>query len=207
MSNDFNLVAPLYDRIGDLVYGGNILASQEEFLSELPEEGFALFIGGGSGQTLRKLIRKKPKLKIYYLDASSRMMEISKKLIPLKDQERIEFKIGTESSIPPNYHFDCILTFYFLDLFREDKKEKIFEKLHQHLKKGGLWLQADFLPSKGLIATIREKLMFLFFKLFSHIEANGIHADQKLFAERSYKELKRRNFHKNQIYSSVYQKT
>ncbi len=206
MSNNFNLVAPLYDRLGDLVYGGDLQASQAEYLSELPEEGLVLFIGGGSGQTLRKLIRIKPKLRIYYLDASSRMMEISKKLIPTPEQERIEFKIGTENEIPPHYKFDGVITFYFLDLFREDKKEKIFEKIHQHLKSGGVWLHADFLPAKRLLAIIKEKLMFLFFKIFSHIEANRIHEDQKLFRDRNYSELKRKFYHKKQIYSAVYQK-
>ena len=207
MSNNFNLVAPLYDRLGDLVYGGDIQASQDEYLHLLPEEGFLLFIGGGSGQTLRKIIKIKPRLKVYYLDASSRMMEICKKLIPTKDQERIEFKIGTENEIPPHYHFDAVITFYFLDLFREDRKERIFEKIHKHLKQDGIWLQADFLPAKGLISLIREKIMFLFFKLFSRIEANGIEEDQKLFKDKNYKQLQKRLFHKKQIYSAVFQKT
>lgn len=206
MSNNFNLVAPLYDRLGDLVYGGELLASQEAFLGELPNEGKVLFIGGGSGQTLRRLIKVKPSLHIYYLDASSRMMEISKKLIPQKDQERIEFKIGTENEIPPHYKFDGVITFFFLDLFREDRKNRIFDKIHNHLKSSGIWLQADFLPARGFIAMLREKIMFLFFKIFSHIEANRIHEDQRLFRERSYKELNRKFFYKKQIYSAVYKK-
>lgn len=206
MTNNFNLVAPLYDRLADLVYGGELQAAQEAFLTELPDIGKVLFIGGGSGQTLRKLIRLKPQLEIYYLEASTRMMEISKRVISHEDQKRIEFKVGTENEIPPHYKFEGVITFFFLDLFREDRKERIFNKLNNHLKEKAIWLQADFLPARGFVASVRERLMFLFFKIFSHIEANRIHEDQKLFRATGFQVIQRMYFFKKQIYSAVYQK-
>lgn len=206
MSNNFNLVAPLYDRLADLVYGGDIQAAQDRFIEYLPEEGKVLFIGGGSGQTLLKILKQKPQLSIHYLEASSRMMEISKKLISKKDAERVEFMVGTEESLMPQQQFDGIITFFFLDLFGEEKKSKIFKKLDKHLKKKVIWLHADFLPAKDFLSRSREKIMMLFFKIFSSIEANNINNDMRLFRRNGYQIAQHQFFHKKQIYSAVYRR-
>jgi hypothetical protein len=134
------------------------------------------------------------------------MMEISKRIIPHEDQERIEFKVGTENEIPPHFKFEGVITFFFLDLFREDRKARIFNKLNSHLKDKAIWLHADFLPARGFVASVRERLMFLFFKIFSHIESNRIHEDQKLFRDSDFQVVHRMSFFKKQIYSAVYQK-
>jgi len=205
-TNDFNAVASIYDTLAKMVFDNSILDAQMEYINRLPNDGRALFIGGGSGKILPTIWEKRPQLQIDYIDASQKMINQAEKRLKKHPNARINFISGTENDIENEAQYDGIITFFFLDLFPEHKKFKIAQKLNAHLKKEGLWLHADFKEADNAFQRIREKSMFLFFKLLSNIEADRITNDLLIFERLNLDKEKERLFQRGGIYSAIFRK-
>lgn len=203
--NDFNSIAGFYNPLSKLVYGNRLIRAQQYFIGRLPTEGKVLLIGGGSGEILPSIWRRKPRLKIHFIDASQKMLKLAKKHLWQYPSARTNFICGTEEDIDPDARYDAILTFFFLDLFQKDRKLQVAEKLKFHLKSAGVWLHADFKPGESGISKLREKLMFKFFKAVSRIEADEIIDDRELFENLGMKLLDSREFGRG-VYATVHQR-
>tara|TARA_R100001015_G_C4596848_1_gene152023 strand:- start:334 stop:975 length:642 start_codon:yes stop_codon:yes gene_type:complete len=203
-TNDFNSVAGMYDSIANVVFKKSLMESQLNFLDELPQEGHILFIGGGSGKILPDLWKLRPKLHIDFLDASQKMINKAEKRLRRKPNAKIRFISGTENDIEPDATYDAILTFFFLDLFPTEKKLKVAKKLNTHLKKGGIWLHADFNEAHTFMQRMREKSMFLFFKMVSNIEADKITDDSLVFDQLNLHLQRKKINPKAGVYSAIY---
>lgn len=203
MKNNYQFIAPVYDRIVKLVFGNQVLLSQTYFLDQLPEEGNVLFIGGGAGKALKKIVELKPKLSIDYIDSSLRMIQKSQNAVaPFSHQ--VSFIHGTEKNIPKQ-RYDAILTFFYLDLFEEDKIKQVVKLLASSLKPKGHWFIADFYPPKSKLARILEISMFLFLKITTNIEASKIHDISSIFEEKRFALINKRDFFYDFIFSRIYE--
>ena len=205
-TNDFNSVADIYDSLASMVFQKSLIEAQLNFLDELPFEGRILFIGGGSGKILPNLWKLRPKLHIDFLDASQKMINKAEKRLRIRPNASISFISGTENDIEPDATYDTILTFFFLDLFPTEKKLKVAKKLNTHLKKGGIWLHADFNEAHTFMQRMREKSMFLFFKMVSNIEADKFTDDSLVFDQLNLHLQRKKIYPKSGIYSAIYKK-
>lgn len=202
-NNNYHKIANYYDAIHNLVFGPSILKSQKAFIDSLPSSGNLLIIGGGSGKILKSICSLKPQLQIVYIDASLKMIRLAKSQMPNSNQ--ILFIHGTENNIP-NIKFDALATFYFLDLFKSEKMNRIANQLYSSLKSDGLWLIADFNQPKNLFQKIVEKAMFSFLKVTTHIESDKIEDFQLFFNEKSMQKIAEKEFYGNFIFSRLYRK-
>src|SRR5690606_1821841 len=100
-----------------VVFGSSIDASGLCFLDALPETGNILILGGGSGTMLSPLLRMRPRISVYYVEASSQMLGRARANIVAGDAARVAFIHGTEEAIPKGVVFDGVVTQFFLDLF------------------------------------------------------------------------------------------
>lgn len=203
MKNNYNLIAPFYDPIVAFVFGKAIYKAQIELFDQLPEEGNALFIGGGSGKVLKALVKRKPQLKITYLEKSKCMLALSQKQVP--SNSNINYHLGGLEDIP-HKTYDAILTFFFLDLFKPSEVQKIFNHLKLQLKPKGFWLIADFLPPQKRKHHILESLMFAFLKVSTNIPSHRINKLQKHFTKQEFSLLQEKRYYDNFIFSAIYQK-
>lgn len=190
--NDFNAIAPFYDWLCKLVFGKRVENAQIEALKFIPANSTILIVGGGTGWILDEISRKHPYgLTITYIDASSKMIQLSKNRNPARNT--IAFIIDTIENVSlPYQHYDIIITPFFLDCFSATTVSHILKKLDHTLKINGLWLNIDFyLSSESKYwQKITLKIMYSFFRLLCHIEASKLPPVSAFFAQYSTLEEK-----------------
>jgi ubiquinone/menaquinone biosynthesis C-methylase UbiE len=201
--NHYNFISPYYDHIASIIFRNKIFESQITFLNSIPNYSTILFIGGGSGKTLAKLLKLKPNCYIDYIDSSSKMIAKAKKYT--SNNGNVEFIVGTENSIP-NKKYNVVLTFFFLDLFKEDKLQLIHKTLNDKLEKDGLWLISDFELTKKWWQKIIKFCMFSFLKICTNIESDKILNFKELFKRSFYQHLGSKYYFGKLIFSSIYSK-
>lgn len=200
--NNYNSIAHLYDSINNIVFLKQSVKAQEDLIHSLPDEGHLLFIGGGTGTTLQKIENLKPQINITYIEASSRMVELSKKK---STNPNTVFIRGGIANIP-DQQYDIVCTFFFLDLFEQPEIEMLFNQLHSHLKVNGIWLYADFNVSKKWWQKGIEFTMFQFLKFTTQITSSRIGDYSFLFKKNGYFLLTKHYYYGGFIANAVYKK-
>lgn len=171
---DFSPIAPVYDLIGSLFFGGKLHSSQLENLSKLPKRfKHILIVGGGTGKFLKDLIAVKEFEQLTYVDISPKMIDLAKSKV--SEKENIHFINGDEATIP-NQSYDLIITHYFLDCFDQEKFEELAHRLLNKLTVGGYWSMVDFYinPKSSHFKKYFVCFLYKFFKLSCHLNTKEL---------------------------------
>src|SRR5690349_4539104 len=142
-SDGFDKIASIYDGLARLVFGNAIRQAQNYFLNDVPSGAKILVLGGGSGWLLSQLLTSKPQCDIWYIEASEKMLELSK--VKAKQSSRVHFIHGTEDSVPRSIQFDVVITNFYLDLFTETSLERVIDKIRNTMRSQAIWLVSDFI--------------------------------------------------------------
>lgn len=201
----FNLIAIHYDRLARLVFGRSVYRSQVCFLGAVPQGGDTLILGGGSGDILKSLIEVNPSCNVWYVEASSKMIDLARKRIPAKTTATITFVHGTEKTIPEGVYFDAVISHFVLDLFPDNEVLDICRTACRKLKNGGLWLVSDFRDAKWWHKFMLWT-MYRFFDVTSKVRARSLPAWEDQLRSVGMKERHARSFYHGFIKSALYQK-
>ena len=106
--NNFDSVARIYDGLSNLIFGKAIRRAQTAYLSDIRPGANVLVLGGGTGWLLSELSKVNPTCKVWYIDASAKMIELSKEATRNAAHETV-FIHGTEDSIPRVPHLTPLL--------------------------------------------------------------------------------------------------
>jgi tRNA (cmo5U34)-methyltransferase len=200
--NNFDSVAGFYDQLSTMVFGTAIRRAQTTHLSDIPQGSNVLILGGGTGWLLSELSEANPTCKVWYIDASSRMISRSKKNIRNSTQE-IVFIHGTENSIPVGIKFDAVITNFYLDLFPQDLCISIIHKIRSAIQTNGLWLVSDFINTTWWHG-VMLRIMYGFFRLLCGIEGSSLPPWKNLLEKNGFKEDKSGEFFGGFIKSAVF---
>lgn len=168
--NRFNWIAPYYDQLAAFIFGKSILEAQLCYLELIPPNAKILVLGGGTGKWISELIQFNNTCKIWFVDASSKMVELAKD--NLKDTEQVAFIHGAEDKIP-KLQFDVIITHFFLDMFTNQQLYNLIGKLVNDTNSPSMWIAADFEKSKYWHALLL-RFMFLFFRQSGTMDNNEL---------------------------------
>lgn len=206
---DFDLIAPVYERLARLVYGKSLRKAQFFFVNKIPEGARVLVIGGGTGWFLKELIASEKCKSIVYIEASAQMLQLSRKAISnVKTLTQIDFRHGTENTLLPDECFDVVITNFLLDLFKEQEAFLLMRKLSTVLVPEGIWLYSDFrlnptFPNRlwqaGLV-----KAMYLFFRYISQVKVYELPNTSSLFHRLGFYCIHHKRFWKGFIVSEVF---
>jgi len=135
----------VYDRISrlyDLLTGAFERKYTERALTRvnIQEGETVLEIGYGTGHCLKRIAESVgPSGKVYGIDISSSMMEITKKRLEKAGlTDRVELYCGDASSLPFDDNiFDSVLMTFTLELFDTPEIPKVLEQIKRVLKPGG----------------------------------------------------------------------
>ncbi|MHB1278335.1 MAG: class I SAM-dependent methyltransferase [Bacteroidia bacterium] len=185
--NNYTLLAPAYDLLGSILYFGALRRSQLHFLADIPKGSRILFIGGGTGFLLNPLFARCDPKDVWYVEKSGAMIRKSKKAVSHRYRQRTLFLHGTQEDIPKEETFDVVLSFFFFDQFQFMTLGKIFLELNTHLKPGGLWLWADFIPPQTWWQKILMHIMLKFFSLTTRLGAKQVYDVPAIFRKRGLK--------------------
>ena len=176
--------------------------AQTAHLRDIPHGSKVLILGGGTGWLLSELSAVNPTCKVWYIDASSKMISLSKKNTRNSTQE-VVFIHGTEESIPAGITFDAVITHFYLDLFPQDSCISIIHKIRCTIRTSGLWLVSDFIHTTWWHG-VMLRTMYGFFKLMCGIEGSILPPWKNLLEENGFKEHKSREFFGGFIKSAVF---
>jgi ubiquinone/menaquinone biosynthesis C-methylase UbiE len=197
--NNFDTVAPFYDRLSSLVFGRSIRYAQTIYLHKIPREAKVLIVGGGTGWILRELLMLNPKCQVWYVEASHKMMELAKgKAKNFRNQ--ITFIHGTENSIPANITFDSVITPFYLDLFSKGNCALAIQKIRSSLHTHGIWIAIDFVNTTWWHGVMLS-FMYLFFRLTCSIEAMTLPNWRRIMSENGFLEIESKSFYRGFIKS------
>jgi len=185
MPANYDHIAGIYDFLSRIIFGRHIVQAQVCFLRYIPADSRVLIVGGGTGWILDKLSDEHPQgLEIDYVESSAQMIALS---------QRRNFKENTVNFIhlpiedfSIDKQYDVIITPFLFDNFPSAKLESVFAKLDPALKTNGLWLYTDFVCDKNkspLWQKLLLRVMYLFFRITSNIEARELISMEKYFAQ------------------------
>ena len=123
---------------------------------------------------LLPLVQMNPESRIWYVEASSRMLSIAAKGMTAKQILNVRFIHGTQDDVPPDIFFDGIITNFFLDLFDNSEVLAVANNLRNRMAKGGVWLASDFVKTGVWWQRFLLWTMYRFFREVCNIEANRL---------------------------------
>jgi ubiquinone/menaquinone biosynthesis C-methylase UbiE len=206
---DFNLIAPVYDALAQLVYGKAQQKAQAHFLSVIPIGARVLVLGGGSGWILTELLQKSAPAYVLYLEPSTKMLQKAKDRFAQTSAEAdVEFRLGTEADLLPPETFHVVLTPFVLDLFTPEEALAMMKRLSRALRPNGLWLHTDFhaVPAPPFWQKALLWGMYRFFRLISHISAKSLPPFDRLFQKTGFETQQEAFYFRNFIRAQVLQK-
>ncbi|AYB31062.1 class I SAM-dependent methyltransferase [Chryseolinea soli] len=170
----FDVLAPVYDRFASLVYGSAIRKAPLFFLKAIPSSADVLILGGGTGWLLAELLNRHPESKVWYIEASAKMIEQAQQKLSERQKSQVKFIHGTEDSIPGEVQFHAVITAFYLDLFPSAKLQRVIDKIDASLTPEGVWLVSDFIARKVWWQRILLNVMYTFFRWCCGIEAKQL---------------------------------
>jgi tRNA (cmo5U34)-methyltransferase len=200
----FDSLAWMYDTLAQLVFGRSIKEAQRYHLNDITDGTTVLILGGGTGWLLHDLLLLKPDCRVWYIDASAKMIEAAKKKVPLNHD--VHFIVGTEEFIPRDMKFDVILTPFYLDMFTDTCLQRIIGLIKEVQGSSGVWIITDFVHTGKWWHEVLLAQMYFFFRWVAGIEAVRLPHWQRLIANSGYKELNTRFFYSGFIKAGFYKR-
>jgi ubiquinone/menaquinone biosynthesis C-methylase UbiE len=183
--SSYDFVAPFYDRLSKVIFGSSLVHSQICLLPFIPTNSCVLTVGGGTGWILERLAELHTSgLTIDYVESSSKMIKLSQKR-DVKGNTIRFFNRRIEDCDFAEVH-DIIITPFLFDNFPEETVSLVFEKLDTMLKTDGLWLFTDFFidDKSPLWHRMLLRMMYLFFRLTSNVNAQKLSPMEPYFSPR-----------------------
>lgn len=211
-STGFDVLAPHYDWMEAVLAGRKLEHCRNAFWSCLPPVGSALLAGEGHGKFLVELLRRHPDARITCVDASAKMLEVSRK--------RMERELRTEQVkfvhadllewLPPAGEFDLVSTQFFLDCFTRGQLSRLIPRLAAAAKADAIWLISDFqIPSSGFgrwRAHIIHWLMYRFFRVVTNLHAVALVPPSEFLRQQGLTRIAYREFDWGLLYCGLWRK-
>jgi ubiquinone/menaquinone biosynthesis C-methylase UbiE len=208
MLNNYDRIAPYYDRLSRLVFFKSQVNAQINQLKYLPEHAEILIVGGGTGWILEEIARVRTAgMKITYVEIAEKMINLAKNRNRASNE--VHFYHSGIEDFQINPSFDVILTPFLFDNFMEERAAFVFDKLDRSLIEKGLWLMVDFNISgkRGVWwKHLLLKSMYTFFRLIRMVEAVDLVDMKPYFSRKPYQVLEERYYYNGFIKAVVYQK-
>lgn len=203
---NFDHIAPYYDTLATIVFGNKLSVAKGVFLDEIPASGQVLLVGEGTGNLLNLLLQREPTLTIDYLDASSKMIELTRKKVPPAAIHRVRFLQGTHHHLPSQKKYDAVMAFFVIDCLRQREAMEFTASLTNALKKEGCFLMADFFPPKKILHRALLWMMYRFFRLVADLNTAALPDYEILFNGQQLAEAGRSSYMNGFIQSRIYRK-
>lgn len=181
----FDVISGIYDRLAKLVFGREWLEVQNAPIQYLTKARHVLIVGGGSGQFLEVLSGH-----VTYVELSDKMIDLAKGRNANCD---VDFVHADFLCWTTDQRFDAIVFPFFMDCFCESHLKKIIIESGNLLKPNGQIIVLDFQKATRL-KNVLVKMMYIFFRLVSGLEARQLQDFKNHFENAGYQETARKEF-------------
>jgi ubiquinone/menaquinone biosynthesis C-methylase UbiE len=191
----------MYDFLAKLVFGKNIIVSQTYFLNRIQDHAKVLVLGGGSGWLLAELLKIKPNCEVWYIEASGKMIAMSKNTVDAK--YAVHFIHGTEQDIPPSVKFDAVIANFYFDVFTQRQLADVVTKIRLSLQTESRWIVTDFIDNRWW-QKLLLKTMYRFFRIACSLESQQLPEWDSLMEKSKVIEIESKLFYRGFIKTILY---
>ncbi|HEY5919069.1 MAG TPA: methyltransferase domain-containing protein [Chryseolinea sp.] len=205
MPRGFDVIAPYYDSLARLVFGDSIRRCQLEYLDKIPPDAQVLIIGGGTGWLLSELIKINPSCRVWYLESSMKMLEMTKARFDGVSNPKIVFIHGTEKNLQQytEIHFDAVITNFYFDLFTSASLNLALGEIKKCFSPGVTLLVSEFV-ARTRWHRLLLFLMYRFFRWTCAIEARNLPDWEDQLKKNGFVQRSEATFYFGFIKSSMY---
>ncbi|HEV2479976.1 MAG TPA: class I SAM-dependent methyltransferase [Puia sp.] len=208
MVNNYDPLARYYDFLSRLVFGQTQVDAQVEMLDQVRPGDRVLIVGGGTGWILEKLVALYPDgLQITYVESSKVMIRLARRR--KRGGHSVSFVQLPIEQLVTDERFDCILTGFLFDNFKQGHAEAIVRSLDNVLVNGAHWLNADFYyaPKGGTWwQWLLLHSMYWIVGGICRVEAKDLPDMEVCFGAVGYKVVRRSFYYQGFIQAVVYEK-
>jgi tRNA (cmo5U34)-methyltransferase len=211
LKKGFNFLSPFYDAAGTLIFGRQLLASQNYWIGRVAPVDTILVFGGGAGRLIREIELHHKRARICYVDISEKMVAKARKLVEREFPERLssyQFICGSWTDIPVSEKYQLILTPFVLDCFTEAELLLVMQALKERLWENGQWLFTDFhIPDKGMGRSVSRMIvgvLYFFFRLSCGLEVRKLPAFEDAFKAFGFEKEQEKYFCRGLLTTRVY---
>jgi ubiquinone/menaquinone biosynthesis C-methylase UbiE len=145
---DCDGIAPFYETLERLAFGGVLERSRFAFLDEVRTAERAILCGDGDGRFLAALLEVNPRVQVDFVDLSERMVELARRRVAKVGAdfgERVRFFAKDIREFSPRKGgYDLIATHFVLDCFGQAEIREVVAVLAGCAAPGAQWLVSEF---------------------------------------------------------------
>lgn len=193
----YSFVAPFYSGLAKCVFGGSLAQAKWVFV-EISDQKSYLIIGGGDGQDYRGFGKD---LKGEYWELSSSMLKRSRSNLK---ESRLSFHLG-DFRDSESENFDEVWLHFVLDTLKDEEFPDFLEAIKGKMNVNGKVVLADFYPPQTVSQKLTQKLMFIFFRLFTRHQRNDLPDYEVFLVKCGFELVIEKKFEKGWVRSQVWQ--
>lgn len=205
MAQGFDWIAPYYDFLAGLVFGKSIRRAQLEYLEKIPSGAHVLILGGGTGWILAELLKVNPTCRVWYVEASIKMLERAKARRKVWSSSQVFFVHGTEKNLHQigDVRFDATIANFYFDLFTSLTLPSVLEDIERSINPGSKLLVSEFVQGSRWQQLLLF-VMYQFFRWTCSLEASRLPDWQNELTTHRFTERHAKTFCHGFIKSSLY---
>ena len=172
---DFDRVAPFYDRLANMVFGQQLGLAQSHYLTQVSEKDCVLIIGGGTGRILEDL----PVIphRLDFVEPSEGMISRAKTRL---SQGVVSFSQCRFEDFTSDELYDLIVSPFYWDMYPERVFPHLLAKVSRLLSSQGCLIATDFVHPKNLRQSVTLRAMYTFFQVMAGLKAKTLPRWQQL---------------------------
>ena len=196
-ANNYNRAAYFYDALSNIYSGFQIIACKRHQMLHIKLGDRVLYAGAGGADDA--ILAASKGAQVTLVELSINMINKSRKKIERAEvQENIELIHGDILQFDTT-DFDVVVANFFLNVFDRETMPMVFLHLNGLLKKGGLFLIADFTPLKGnivlqLFQSIYYGVALLSFAILAKNPLHKIYDYRTYFSQMALTEVEVKDF-------------
>ena len=204
--NDFDAIAPLYDKLAVFVFGQALNRANGACVDHIFPNAKILVLGGGTGAVLDAIDRLSIPCEIDYVEPSRKMIAYAQAR-KLHARVKVNFLMSTFQSHITGRKYDIIHAGFFLDLFTEQELVQTIRLIKQQLHSSGLLLVADFRLNQGLSYVWQKlliRVMHFFFRFAAKLESQSLQPIASHLVSEGFSEEECTLYYHGMVFSGVY---
>ena len=192
-------------------FGHSLEHARFDYLAHAAAARRILILGEGDGRFLARLLHKNARAQISVVESSTRMIDLARLRVPVKERSRVDFHPIDAAAEPlPNGEFDLAVSHFFFDILTPCAVRAVIDKANAQLCPGAHWLVSEFqVPAgalRGLHARVWLSAMYAFFAATTALQASSLPPYRDALERHGWSEVERRERRFGLIRSQVWRK-
>lgn len=178
---NFDRIAPHYRWLEALTFGSTLQKARTRWVKSIDAPKRVLIFGDGDGRFLYEFLRAHPNAAVDSIDASARMLELSRERIARELPQavhRARFLCQDIIAWSPSGSHDLLVANFVLDCFPQEDLRTTIRKLAQVAAPGAYLILTDFSLPQGILGRAHARLwlavMYWVFRATAGISATEL---------------------------------